>query len=131
MDRRVAIVAMATLRPIRGQCLKRPTEGLLSLHISTPSASFRYRTVLPLQSGLQRRWQSNNANPQAKKLEANQQGKKPEARQITFRQFIGRTLSSSLRNLAYALSPRAVRTRFQESPLSMSIILGAYDPPAD
>lgn len=96
------------------------TTGLLSVQVKSRSASWSLRAVVKLQPH-QARYQSSapGNNDEAPKQE------KRDRPQMSFRQFVGRALGASLRNLAVALSPRGIRTAYKDSPVvtSMNIIL--------
>lgn len=104
----MSISAVASLRPVRGQCLRHATTGLLSVQVKSPAATVHLRAVVALRPQ-QKRHQSTSPAPQDKE---SAQGKP----QITFRQFAGRALGVSLRNLVVALSPRGIRQSYRENP---------------
>lgn len=104
----MSISAVASLRPVRGQCLRHATTGLLSVQVKSPAATVHLRAVVALRPQ-QKRHQSTSQTPQDKD---SAQGKP----QITFRQFAGRALGVSLRNLVVALSPRGIRQSYRENP---------------
>ncbi|KAH0532830.1 hypothetical protein TsFJ059_001468 [Trichoderma semiorbis] len=104
----MSISAVASLRPVRGQCLRHATTGLLSVQVKSPAATVHLRAVVALRPE-QKRHQSTSPAPQDKE---SAQGKP----QITFRQFAGRALGVSLRNLVVALSPRGIRQSYRENP---------------
>lgn len=115
----MSVSAIASLRPAHGRCLRHATTGLLSIQVTSRAASFHFRAVVSLQP-LQRRHQSglNPKNP----------GKppKPELPKITFRQFVGRAMGAGLRNLALAVSPRGVKSAYQDSPIMTTIVVAMF-----
>lgn len=116
----MSVSAIASLRPVNGRCLRHATTGLLSIHVKSRVASFHLRAVVDLRPQ-QRRYQSSST-PKNDELQKSEQ---PERPKITFRQFVGRALGASLRNLVTSLSPRGVRSAYRDSPVltSMNIIL--------
>ncbi|KAL6878776.1 hypothetical protein J3F83DRAFT_255733 [Trichoderma novae-zelandiae] len=104
----MSISAIASLRPARGKCVRHATTGLLSVQVKSPAATVHLRAVVALRPE-QKRHQSTSQPPQDK-------DEAPEKPQITFRQFAGRALGASLRNLVVALSPRGIRQSYRESP---------------
>ncbi|KAG8418012.1 hypothetical protein J3458_005458 [Metarhizium acridum] len=119
----MSVTAIASFRPLPRRCLLHIRTGLLSVQVESRSASLSLRAVVKLQPH-QTRYQSSasgNKNEPPKQ-------EKPDKPQTSFRQFIGRALGASLRNLAVALSPRGIRTAYKDSPVvtSMNIILLAF-----
>ncbi|KAM0246270.1 hypothetical protein ACHAQJ_010289 [Trichoderma viride] len=100
----MSISAIASLRPAKGRCLRHATTGLLSVQVKSPTATVHLRAIVALRPE-QRRHQSTQDNDST--------SKNP---QITFRQFAGRALGVSLRNLVVALSPRGIRRAYRENP---------------
>lgn len=111
--------AIASLRPAHGRCLRHATTGLLSVQVTSRTASFQFRAVVPLRP-LQRRHQSG---PSAR---SPGEPPKPELPKITFRQFVGRALGAGLRNLAVAVSPRGIRLAYRDSPIMTSVVVAMY-----
>ncbi|KAK5987241.1 hypothetical protein PT974_11365 [Cladobotryum mycophilum] len=113
----MSISAIASLRPSNGKCFRTATTGLLSVRVKSRSATVHLRAVVALQPE-QRRQQSTSNTPQ----DGNAKAGKP---QISFRQFVGRAVSVSLRNLVVALSPRGIRQAYRENPglTTMNIVL--------
>ena len=117
----MSISAIASLRPARGNCIRHANTGVLSVQVRSPAASVHLRAVVALRPE-QRRHQSTSQSPQDKDSAPE---KKP---QITFRQFAGRALGVSLRNLVVALSPRGIRQAYRENPgaTTLNILLYAF-----
>ncbi|KAG5916082.1 hypothetical protein E4U42_007811 [Claviceps africana] len=115
----MSIAAVASLRPLRGRCLRHATCGMLSVRVQSASTTLTFRAVVPLPIS-QRRCQSQSG-PSASK----DQSPRQEKPSMTFRQFVGRALGVSLRNAAVAVSPRGVRSAYKDAPAltSMNIIL--------
>ncbi|KAM0483635.1 hypothetical protein ACHAPX_002128 [Trichoderma viride] len=113
----MSISAIASLRPAGGKCLRHATTGLLSVQVKSPTATVHLRAVVALRPE-QRRLQSTTPSPRDNESTT----KKP---QITFRQFFGRALGVSLRNLVAALSPQGIRRSYRENPAvtTMNILL--------
>ncbi|KAL7799047.1 hypothetical protein V8C37DRAFT_366389 [Trichoderma ceciliae] len=109
----MSISAVASLRPTGGKCLRHATTGLLSVRVKSPTATVHLRAVVALRPQ-QKRHQSTSQAPQEKDSAPN----KP---QITFRQFAGRALGVSLRNLVVALSPRGLRQSYRENPAATTL----------
>lgn len=115
----MSISAIASLRPAGGKCLCYATTGLLSVQVKSPAATVHLRAVVALRPE-QRRLQSTSPSPRDHKPT-------PRKPQITFRQFFGRALGVSLRNLVVALSPQGIRRSYRENPAvtTMNILLYA------
>ncbi|KAK1246778.1 hypothetical protein MKX08_000580 [Trichoderma sp. CBMAI-0020] len=113
----MSVSAIASLRPAGGKCLRHATTGLLSVHVKSPTATVHLRAVVALRPE-QRRLQSTTPSPRDDE-------KTPGKPQITFRQFVGRALGVSLRNLVVALSPQGIRRSYRENPAvtTMNILL--------
>ncbi|OTA02093.1 hypothetical protein A9Z42_0024230 [Trichoderma parareesei] len=109
----MSITAIASLRPARGNCIRHATTGLLSVQVKSPAATVHLRAVVALRPE-QKRHQSTSQSPQEKDSASD----KP---QITFRQFAGRALGVSLRNLVVALSPRGIRQAYRENPTATTL----------
>ncbi|KAL6873319.1 hypothetical protein HDV57DRAFT_519986 [Trichoderma longibrachiatum] len=109
----MSISAIASLRPARGNCIRHATTGLLSVQVKSPAATVHLRAVVALRPE-QKRHQSTSQPPQDKDAA-------PEKPQITFRQFAGRALGVSLRNLVVALSPRGIRQSYRENPTATTL----------
>ncbi|EGR47809.1 uncharacterized protein TRIREDRAFT_4428 [Trichoderma reesei QM6a] len=109
----MSISAIASLRPARGNCIRHATTGLLSVQVKSPAATVHLRAVVALRPE-QKRHQSTSPSPQEKDSASD----KP---QITFRQFAGRALGVSLRNLVVALSPRGIRQAYRENPTATTL----------
>uniref|UniRef100_A0A0B7K995 TPR domain-containing protein n=1 Tax=Bionectria ochroleuca TaxID=29856 RepID=A0A0B7K995_BIOOC len=118
----MSVAAVASLRPIRGQCLRQARTGLLALTLTSRSATLSIRMTVPLQP-IYKRYQSTVKEAEPGNEGDKQTGKKPEKQKLTFRQFWGRALAVSLRNLAFAMSPKGVRQGFRENPVLISVIL--------
>ncbi|KAF5127794.1 hypothetical protein E5D57_008728 [Metarhizium anisopliae] len=119
----MSVTAIASFRPLQRRCLVHAATGLLSVQVRSRSASWSLRAVVKLQPH-QARYQSSAPG---NKDEPPKQEKRDRP-QMSFRQFVGRALGASLRNLAVALSPRGIRTAYKDSPVvtSMNIILLAF-----
>ncbi|KAG6036065.1 hypothetical protein E4U41_005782 [Claviceps citrina] len=92
---------------------------MLSVRVQSTSTTLTLRAVVSLPQS-QRRCQSQSS--------ASSHGDQPPKQsrpQITFRQFAGRALGVSLRNVAVAISPRGIRSAYKDAPAltSMNIIL--------
>ncbi|KAL7918826.1 hypothetical protein ACQKWADRAFT_316210 [Trichoderma austrokoningii] len=113
----MSISAIASLRPAGGKCLGHAATGLLSVQVKSPTATVHLRAVVALRPE-QRRLQSTSPSPR-------DNGSAPGKPQITFRQFVGRALGVSLRNLVVALSPQGIRRSYRENPAvtTMNILL--------
>jgi hypothetical protein len=113
----MSISAIASLRPAGGKCLRHATTGLLSVQVKSPTATVHLRAVIALRPE-QRRLQSTTPLPRDNEST-------PRKPQITFRQFMGRALGVSLRNLVVALSPQGIRRSYRENPAvtTMNILL--------
>ncbi|KAG6014548.1 hypothetical protein E4U43_006423 [Claviceps pusilla] len=113
-------VAVASLRPLRGRCLRHATSGMLSVRVQSASTTLTLRAVISLPPS-QTRCQSQSSPSTAHK----DQSPKQEKPSMTFRQFVGRALGASLRNVAVAISPRGIRSAYKDAPAltSMNIIL--------
>lgn len=126
----MSVSHIASLRPLRGQCLRQARVGLLSLSITSRSASLNLQAVVRLPP--HQRFQSTTTSQDGeqdssgKTQQKRKDGGKSEQPKLTFRQFWGRALTVSLRNLAYAMSPRGMRQAYRDSPISTSFILGLY-----
>jgi hypothetical protein len=125
----MSVSHIASLRPLRGQCLRQARVGLLSLSITSRSASLNLQAVVRLPP--HQRFQSTTTSrdgeqSSSKKAQQKKDGGKSEQPKLTFRQFWGRALTVSLRNLAYAMSPRGMRQAYRDSPISTSFILALY-----
>ncbi|CAG9999656.1 unnamed protein product [Clonostachys byssicola] len=118
----MSVAAVASLRPIRGQCLRQARTGLLALTLTSRSATLSIRMTVPLQP-IYQRYQSTVKEAEPGNEGDKQTEKKPEKQKLTFRQFWGRALAVSLRNLAFAVSPKGVRQGFRENPVLISVIL--------
>lgn len=118
----MSISAIASLRPAGGKCLRHATTGVLSVQVKSPTATVHLRAVVALRPE-QKRHQSTSPAPQDKESASG----KP---QITFRQFAGRALGVSLRNLVVALSPRGIRQAYRENPAVTTMNILLYVPPA-
>lgn len=141
----MSLSAAASLRPLRRQCLRRHHPAhyhalLLSLRTQPRTANLclLLRAAAVVAAPLpgphqQRRFQSSSSDNQKKNEEGSsndggkQQQQQPGAKP-TFRQFMGRSLIASLRNLAYAMSPKGMRQGMKESPVLTSSIMGLYVP---
>ncbi|KAH6609586.1 tpr domain-containing [Trichoderma cornu-damae] len=102
--------ALASSRPAGGRFgLRRAAAatGLLYVQVKSPTAIVHLRAE-------PKRHQSNAPAPR-------DNGSAPGKPQITFRQFAGRALGVSLRNLALALSPRGIRQSYRENPAVTSL----------
>jgi hypothetical protein len=71
----------------------------------------------------QTRYQSGAKDVQPSK---DAQSNRAEQKDLTFRQFWGRALTVSLRNLAFAMSPQGIRKSYRDSPISTAVILLMY-----
>ncbi|KAH8129655.1 hypothetical protein ACSS6W_006473 [Trichoderma asperelloides] len=113
----MSVSAIASLRPAGGRCLRHATTGLLSVQVKSPTATVHLRAVVALRPE-QRRHQSTSPTPRDHESA-------PGKPQITFRQFVGRALGVSLRNLVVALSPQGIRRSYRENPAvtTMNILL--------
>ncbi|CAM1500689.1 Fc.00g098510.m01.CDS01 [Cosmosporella sp. VM-42] len=129
----MSVSAVASLRPLRGQCLHHATTGLLSIQIRSRSAHVQVQAVIPLRLET-RRYQSNkssNDKLNASKDELERENKmnqlprkqQPNQQPITFRKFAGRALGAGLRSLLTALSPSGIKTAFRQSPGSTTFAL--------
>ncbi|KAG6004588.1 hypothetical protein E4U21_000922 [Claviceps maximensis] len=116
----MSVAAVASLRPLGCRYLRHATSGMLSVRVQSPSTTLTFRAVVSLPQS-QRRCQSRSSPPAANKNESSRQ-EKPS---MTFRQFVGRALGVSLRNVVVAISPRGIRSAYQDAPAltSMNIIL--------
>ncbi|KAH7148572.1 hypothetical protein EDB81DRAFT_467354 [Dactylonectria macrodidyma] len=125
----MSVSAVASLRPVHGQCLRHATSGLLSVHLRSRSAAIHIHAIVPLRpESLQRSFQtssrsnsSNAPNPTTGKGLSDKQNQLPRKQQpaqpqITFRKFAGRALAAGLRSLMTALSPTGIKTAFRQSP---------------
>ncbi|KAK7427870.1 hypothetical protein QQZ08_005643 [Neonectria magnoliae] len=132
----MSVSEVASLRPLRGQCLRYASSGLLSVHLRSRSAAVHIRAVIPLRPDpAQRRFQTSSSKHGANRELANKQNQLPRKQQpaqpqITFRKFAGRALAAGLRSLANALSPTGIKTAFRQSPgattfaLAILIVIG-------
>lgn len=126
----MSVSAIASLRPLRGQCLRNSTLGLLSIQVRSRSACVQLQAVIPLRPEY-RRYQSNISSNRISKGDAEQENKQDQLpkrqqqqqQQITFRKFAGRALGAGLRSLVTALSPTGIKTAFRQSPGSTTFAL--------
>ncbi|KAF7542942.1 hypothetical protein G7Z17_g11146 [Cylindrodendrum hubeiense] len=118
----MSVSAVASLRPVRGQCLRHAASGVLTIHLRSHSAAIHIRAVVPLRPGpVQRRFQTNSSRNAADKELSDKQNQLPRKQQaslppITFRKFAGRALGAGLRSLMTAVSPTGIKTAFRQSP---------------
>ena len=120
----MSVCAVASLRPLGRQCLRQPPAyGLLSLRIQSRSTNLNIRTIVPLL-GSQHRFQSGFSDKETGKDENDPKQDVKTGSKPTFRQFMGRSLIASLRNLAYAMSPKGIQQGLKESPVLTSMIMG-------
>lgn len=115
----MSVSAVASWRPLRGQCLRHAHTGLLSVNLKSRSASLNIRAVIALRPE-QRRYQSDTHDGDTVKNEQQRPSKQPK---LTFRQFMGRAMTVSFRNLAYVMSPRGLRQVFRDAPISTTFIV--------
>ncbi|KAI5462440.1 hypothetical protein BGZ63DRAFT_355501 [Mariannaea sp. PMI_226] len=127
----MSVSAVASLRPLRGHCLRHASSALLSVHLRSRSASLHIRAVVPLHPQLdasQRRMQSTSSTSNADKELSERQNQLPRKHQpvqqpITFRKFATRALGAGLRSLVTALSPSGIKTAFRQSPGATTLAL--------
>ncbi|KAH7011643.1 hypothetical protein EDB80DRAFT_712407 [Ilyonectria destructans] len=122
----MSVSAVASLRPVHGQCLRHATSGVLSIHLRSRAATIHIRAVIPLRPDpVQRRFQttasSNSSKNGPNKELSDKQNQLPRKQQpaqpqITFRKFAGRALGAGLRSLMTAVSPTGIKTAFRQSP---------------
>lgn len=133
----MSVSAVASLRPVRGQCLRHATSGVLSIHLRSRAATIHIRAVVPLRPDpVQRRFQttasSNSSKNGLNKELSDKQNQLPRKQQpaqpqITFRKFAGRALGAGLRSLMTAVSPTGIKTAFRQSPGATVFALAMYD----
>lgn len=112
----MSVSVLASLRPLNGPCLATARAGLLSLRVTPRGApSFSIQATVPLQHGPRR----YSSKPGPEKKDASKAAPQPVQQQVTFRQFTGRLLGASLRNLTTALTPRAIRKAYREAPVQI------------
>ncbi|KAF7556232.1 hypothetical protein G7046_g6357 [Stylonectria norvegica] len=127
----MSVSAVASLRPIRAQCLRNATTALLSVQLRSPSATVQLRAVIALPPGsVQRRLFSHSVSLKMDDLSNTKKGAEkddklnqlPKRQQpvqlITFRVFAARALGAGLRSLTFAMSPTGIKTAFRQSPAS-------------
>lgn len=130
----MSVSVVTSLRPLRGQCIRQARVGLLSLNIKSRSASFNLQAIVALQPphcrfrstirDLRKESESSKSGAKDEKKDESKDGdRKAPLPKLTFRQFWGRALTVSLRNLAFAMSPSGVRQAYRDAPISTSIIL--------
>lgn len=111
----MSVSVLASLRPVNGACLASARAGILSVRITPRGApSFSVRATVPLQP-VSRRYSSK---PEPEKADAGK-GRKPVQTPVSFRQFVGRLLAASLRNLGRTLTPSALRKAYREAPVQI------------
>ena len=123
----MSVSAIASLRPLHGQCLRQARTGLLSVQIKSRSASLNIRATVALRPQ-QRRWRSDledGGDGDAAKGSARRQPSQQQ-KKLTFRQFTGRAITVSIRNLAYLMSPQGFRQAYRSSPIATALMVALY-----
>lgn len=127
----MSVSAAASLRPLRGQCLRHATSGLLSVRLQSRSTILNFRAVIPLQRQIHTSrilraapindGADNDLETKKNQLPQRQQAQAQAQPQITFGQFARRALGAGLRSLFVAMSPTGIKTAFKQSPGATSL----------